>query len=156
MTRLPHVAMLLVAVASVAADKGEKKKGDADKIQGKWMVVEYYFKGKSVESFDGMGGAFIFLGKKLTIVHKDRDREGKKGVFELHPDKKPRELDIVFKADGLESTVSAIYEFSGETLKICIVESGKGRPKAIGTAADDERFLLVLKRLKGDKGDDKK
>ena len=34
MKRLPHVAILLVAVALVAADKGEKKKGDAEKIQG--------------------------------------------------------------------------------------------------------------------------
>ena len=32
--------MLLVAVALVAADKGEKKKGDAEAIQGKWIVVE--------------------------------------------------------------------------------------------------------------------
>ena len=36
MKRLPHVAMLLVAVAVVAADKCEKKKkSDAEKIQGK-------------------------------------------------------------------------------------------------------------------------
>ena len=32
MKRLPHVAILLVAACLVAADKGEKKKGDAEKI----------------------------------------------------------------------------------------------------------------------------
>ena len=43
MKRLPHVAILLLAVALVAADKGEKKKGDAEKIQGKWTIVETHY-----------------------------------------------------------------------------------------------------------------
>ena len=42
-------------------------------------------------------------------------------------------------------------------VKICCLDDpGKGLPDAIGTAADDERRLLVLKRVKGDKGNDKK
>ena len=71
-------------------------------------------------------------------------------TFKLQPDKKPKELDVTGKRDGKERTVTWIYVLSGDTLNICAQEYGKGRPPAIGTAADDERHLVVLKRVKGD------
>ena len=154
MKRLPHVAMLLVAVALVAADKGEKKKSDAEKIQGKWIVVEAYHKDKKD---GGQVGKFVtFSGKKMTLRLQRGEGRAFETVFELRPDKKPRELDMIFKVSGGEKTFEAIYELSGDTLKICFPDPGKGRPRLMGTAADDERRLLVLKRAKGDKGDDKK
>ena len=85
MKRLPHVAMMLLAVALVAADKGEKKKSDFEKIQGKWMLVEHHtlgmkltFKVKgeytytSVDETLGVKSkgefSYTFSGKKLTAL----------------------------------------------------------------------------------------
>ena len=151
MKRLPHVAMLLVAVALVAADKGEKKeKSDAEKIQGKWTMVEWHRKGKV--RYDQLGAVVTFSGKKVTIfdasLRKDKKDEA---VFELRPNKKPRELDIISKSGGKDFTFKADYGFSGDTLKVCFLGLTKNRrPDAMGTSADDDRIVWVYKRVKGD------
>ena len=144
MKRLPHVAILLMVVALVAADKGEKKKSDAEKIQGKWTVAEVYLKGK--KQGDMVGDPVTFSGKKMIVARKGQDRKTEH-AFELRPDKKPREMDIIFKGGGEEATALAIYELSGDTLKICLAKPGKERPKALGTAPDDDRALMVFKRV---------
>ena len=143
MKRLPHVAILLVAIALVAADKGEKKKGDAEKIQGKWITVEVYKKGEKATV--NLGNVVTFSGKKVILGSKDT----LEGTFKLRSDKKPRELDLIF-SDG-RNVVKAIYELSGDTLKMCwLANIKKGPPDAFGSTADDERKLFVLKRVKGD------
>lgn len=148
MKRLPHVAILLMAVALVAADKGEKRVGDAEKIQGKWIVVEAYQKGKRDRS--QVGKFVTFAGKKMTLGLQRGAGRKIENVFELRPDKKPRELDMIFKVSVGEKTTEAIYELTGDTLKICFPGPGEGRPRMIGTAAGDERLLMVFKRVKGD------
>lgn len=148
MKRLPDVAILLVAVALIAADKGEKKKKvDAEKIQGNWIVVEAYRKGK--KDGDQLGKFVTFSGKKMTLRLGRGGKRTFENVFELRPYKKPRELDMIFKVSGGEKTFEAIYELTGDTLKICFPEPGKGRPRMMGTAAGDERSVLVFKRVKG-------
>ena len=137
----------------VAADMGEKKKGDAEKIQGKWIVVAFYHKGKATP-FGDAKATYSFSGNRM----RNPDDPKFKFTFELRPDKKPRELDVIWNHDGKANISRMIYELSGDTLKICVPILTEGpRPVAIGTAADDERRLLVLKRVKdGDKGDGKK
>ena len=145
MKRLPHVAMLLVAVALVAADKGEKKKGDAEKIQGKWTIVESFYKGKKSVTTVASRRIYTFSGKKPIVG------DGKVMMtFELRPEKKPHELDLILSVLGTETTCEAIYELSGDKLKICHLFGNKPRPEAMGTGVDDERYLMVLKRVKGD------
>ena len=112
MKRLPHTAILLAVVAFVAADKGEKKKkGDAEKIQGKWTVVEWHRKGKV--RYDQVGDVLTFSGKKIVFG----DNEKEEAVFNLRPDKKPRELDMSL-SDGdqieiEERSPSEVTEFRG-------------------------------------------
>ncbi len=148
MKRCPHVAILLVAVALVAADDAKKKKKDAEAIQGKWTIVESFHKGKIDD--DPVGDVVLFADKKLIVSPKGTDKKIE-FTFKLRPDKKPREIDMTMKFGGEEMTMKAIYELSGDTLKICIAEPGKERPEALGTAADDKRKLMVLKRVKPDK-----
>ncbi|MCH8043646.1 MAG: TIGR03067 domain-containing protein [Planctomycetes bacterium] len=149
MKRLPHIAILLAVVAFVAADKGEKKKkGDAEKIQGKWTVVEWHRKGKV--RYDQVGDVLTFSGKKIVFG----DNEKEEAVFNLRPDKKPRELDITSKSDGKDFTFKAVYDFSGDMLKICFLGSQKQRrPEKMGTSADDDRIVWVLKRVTNDEND---
>ncbi len=150
MKRLPHVVILLVAVALVAADNGEKKEGDAETIQGKWTIVEWHRKGKV--RYDQLGLVITFSGKKVTISDASlRKDEKDEAVFELRPNKKPRELDIISKSGGKDITFKAVYGFSGDTLKVCFLGLTKNRrPDAMGTSADDDRIVWVFKRVKGD------
>lgn len=141
MKRLPHVAILLLAACLVAADKGEKKKGDAEKIQGKWTLIEFHHKGK--KSGNDVGNVYTFSGEGLA---------NEKGVYAdiyLRPDKKPRELDLVLKG-GVGLKFGAIYELSGDKLKICFADFGRMRPKKMESTKDGEEVLWVLKRAKGD------
>lgn len=127
----------------IAADKGEKKKSDLKKIQGKWTVVESYRKGK--KSDDAMGTVFTFSGKNAISVPKGGGKITV-AVFELRPEKTPQELDLRIE----KITWKCIYSLSGDTLEICYAPLDNMRPDAIGTAAGDERELIVLKRVKGD------
>jgi uncharacterized protein (TIGR03067 family) len=137
---------LCFTLKRVKADK-KKQKGDGEKIQGKWIVVESYYKGKkSVD--DDASPVYTFSGKKLIVG----DGKGTNAVFtiELRPDLKPRELDLIVTLGDKKLTAKVIYELSGDTLKICSGRSDEERPKAMGTASDDERSLEVFKRVKGD------
>jgi uncharacterized protein (TIGR03067 family) len=151
--------MVLLLACLIAADGAEKKgaekkkPGDAEMIQGKWTVVESYRKGKKDD--DSLGDVLTFSGKKLTVAQADSDGDFE-ATFILRPNKKPRHLDMIMKRGDEEATRKAIYELSGDTLKICARGPDKPRPEALGTAADDQRRMLVLKRVKADKKDDEK
>lgn len=64
--------------------------------------------------------------------------------FKVNPAKKPKEIDIITPmADGSDRVIPGIYKLDGDTLEICIDDSGKKRPiefKAKGG--------LVMKREK--------
>ena len=145
MKRLPHIAILLVAVALVAADNGEKKKGDAEKIQGKWEIAEHYKKGKKTDGV--IGDVFTFSGKKLLMTQKIGNKNWDT-TFEIRADKKPKEVDVFMKLGEIDVVWRGVYELSGNTLTICLAEPGKGRPKVIGRTADNGRALMILKRVK--------
>jgi uncharacterized protein (TIGR03067 family) len=139
---------LCFTLKRVKADK-KKQKGDGEKIQGKWIEVESHYKGKkSVD--DTASPVYTFSDKKLIVG--DGSGKGINAVFtfELRPDKKPRELDLIVMLGDKKRTAKAIYELSGDTLKICSGRSDEERPKAMGTAADDERSVVVFKRVKSD------
>lgn len=151
MKRLPHVAILLATIALVAADNPEKKKrGDAEKIQGKWIVVESHYKGKKRLFTELANASYTFSGKKLIVPSQNLMGGSDVIAFELRPDKKPSELDLIPKGDG-KKVLRYLYELSGDTLTICMPGRGKPRPDAIGTSADDDRLVWVFERVKGDK-----
>ena len=113
MKRLPHVAMMLVAVSLLAADKTVKEKSDFEKIQGKWIVVELYAGGekeKLSKEDKNETITFTLSGKKLTS-----STNGDKSAVELRPDKRPRELD---RTNGRGEVTPAIYELSGRHAEV--------------------------------------
>ena len=157
MNRLPHIAMLLVAVALVAADKGEKEKSDAEKIQGKWICVEMYSGGMNVSQLAREKGLWCaFSGKKFSRGSKLRGEQFSEGSFDLRPGETPRELDTSGKQDGKVETAAMVYELSGNTLKICFFPGGGGeRPKMVDGDGGG-RMMMVFKRVKPEKKIDKK
>jgi uncharacterized protein (TIGR03067 family) len=142
MKRVPHIVLLLLAVSLMAADGKKKEKSDFERIQGKWFIVEYHTKGEKQDSYTE-DITFTLSGKKLTL----KDVNGDNSDIELRPDSKPKEMDTT-DSDG--KVTLAIYELSGLTLKLC-VGLDDVRPKKMGTGKDDNRVMLVLKRVKPDK-----
>jgi uncharacterized protein (TIGR03067 family) len=142
--RLTAIALLAFTLAARADDKDELKK-----LEGTWEVV-------ALEA----GGQDQAKGKKgppnLTI--KDGVLTGFGPEIKLSTDatKKPKWLDMTFTREGMERTVNAIYELTGDELKICMpLAPAKGsgkvfenkRPDGFDTK-DKPEMLIKVKRAK--------
>ncbi len=74
-------------------------------------------------------------------------------TFTIDPSKSPKCLDLTARVGGAEIKVPAIYEISGDDLKVCIplIESGKSldlkRPERFETKGSPA-ILIRLKRVK--------
>lgn len=114
MKRLPHVAILMVAVALVAADKGEEKKGDAEAIQGKWALTTAMDSGgdqvKGIEHFK-----LIVTAKHFRLEFRDKVLE--KFAYKLDASKQPKWIDVAEISDGeVKDPALGIYELKGDTV----------------------------------------
>jgi len=72
-----------------------------------------------------------------------------KGTIKLEPTMKPKAMDII-GAEGPNKgkTFLAIYELTGDTLRICYDLAGKKRPTEFKTVKDTQQFLVSYKREK--------
>jgi uncharacterized protein (TIGR03067 family) len=100
--------------------------------------------------------------KQMKVIQKGADwsfHQGDDitlGKDKVYPDKKPKQIDSVYTngpANG--KTVLGIYEITDDTIKYCWAEPGKERPKDFATKADSGLTLMVLKRTKEEKPDEK-
>src|SRR4030095_5101568 len=67
-----------------------------------------------------------------------------KGEYKLSPSEKPKAMDIIGKEGPNQGkTFLAIYELSGDTLRICYDLSGKTRPQEFSTKAGTRQFLVT-------------
>jgi uncharacterized protein (TIGR03067 family) len=82
----------------------------------------------------------LFAGNQPASVRRHR-----RALWILDPTRKPRTIDMMLEVKGQTVTVRGVYEFDGETLKICISEPDEEpeRPAAID---DAKGSLRILKR----------
>jgi hypothetical protein len=52
------------------------------------------------------------------------------------------------EGDDKGKTFRGIYEFEGDTRKVCLAPAGKERPKEFSSTAGSGHVLAVLKRVK--------
>jgi uncharacterized protein (TIGR03067 family) len=52
------------------------------------------------------------------------------------------------EGDAKGKTFRGIYEFGGDTRKVCLAPEGKDRPKEFSSKAGSGHILAVLKRVK--------
>ena len=72
-----------------------------------------------------------------------------KGTVKLEPTTKPKAMDITgTEGPNKGKTFLAIYELTGDTLRICYDLAGKKRPTEFKTAKDTQQFLVSYKREK--------
>jgi len=79
-------------------------KGPDDELQTQWSMVEDSLQIR-------IGGTYIDARVKVN------------------PAKKPKEIDIItLLADGSDRVIPGIYKLDGDTLEVCLDDSGKKRP----------------------------
>jgi RNA polymerase sigma factor (sigma-70 family) len=85
---------------------------------------------------------YTFQGDKYLLKRGNQTVE--EGAFRIDPTKTPAAFDL--KSGNANELVPGIYEFDGETLKLCFPTSGKDRPTEF--KGGNGNALLVLKRTR--------
>jgi uncharacterized protein (TIGR03067 family) len=133
----------LVLAAGWGNAAGQGADSDKVKIQGSWNIVAAERAGKADDEIKSLVTQLVFEGEKVKATVGGETKEGK---LTLDATKKPKEITVT-PTDG-EAPMLGIYDLDGDTLKLCILEGGKDRPKDFTTKEGSESILLVLKRAK--------
>ena len=120
-----------------------------ESLQGFWRAQSYWSNGKAK---DGPAVKEVWLdisGNKLRLkIHGAEDE----CTYKTDPKQSPQHLNI-FPSDATRKVkverkvVLAIYEFTGDELKICFADTDK-RPKEFSADEKSGQTLIVLKREK--------
>lgn len=143
-----RICLLMVLLPTLlAADRAEEAvKKELKKFQGDWKFI----------SLEAGGKALPEEGYKDALLTIEGDKHATQngavaysGTLKIDPGKKPKTIDFQF-SDGPEKgkTAYGIYEFDGETLKVCVGLVGKDRPAAFVSKPGSGHVLEVLKRAK--------
>jgi uncharacterized protein (TIGR03067 family) len=132
------LAFGLVLGNLVAAD--DAKKDDKDLWQGTWVMLSGEANGETIAPEQAQLFKRVVKGDKLTIT-----RDGEElyqGSFKLDPSKKPKSIDVTIETgDAKGMTMIGIYEFDGDTLKICMARLDSPRPTEFtGKAGSNQTF----------------
>jgi uncharacterized protein (TIGR03067 family) len=131
-------ALLLI----IAADP---PKGDLDRLQGTWVLVQMKREGEDVPAEDLKGSTAAYEGNRITL--RDGDRVRRRGIVTLDPTRKPKAINT-WDQDGPyeDQTVPGIYELDGDTLRLCFSRPGSERPKEFTTKTAPGVLFCVYKR----------
>lgn len=137
-------ALALVALLAMPAFADETK-DDVKTLQGKWLpttaeVAGNQFPNEILKTIK----LFVNGEKYATNVATITDH----GTLKLDATKTPKTMDILgIEGPNKGKTILAIYELSGDALKVCYALEGE-RPTAFKTEAGDKRLLITFQREK--------
>ena len=125
--------------------KNYQAENDWKLIEGTWIPVTAELSGQK------MSEAFL-KDIKLVLTDGHYTNQNDQGDYKLIPAEKPeapKAMDVL-GTDGPNKgkTLLAIYELSGDTLRICYDLAGKTRPTEFTTRAGTRQFLVYYKRVK--------
>ena len=129
-----------------ADDKADIEK-ETKKFQGTWTFESSEVGGKALPAGELKGLILTFEGDKHTV--KKGDEVIQVGTQKIDPSKSPKAIDVTMTEGPNKGAVMlGIYEFSGDTLKVCFDPEGKKRPTQFKSPPGSETFVNVHKRLK--------
>jgi uncharacterized protein (TIGR03067 family) len=139
-------AVGIAASGALADDKAEIEK-ETKKFQGTWTLESSEAGGQKIPADDLKDFIVIFEGEKHTV--KKGDDVIQVGTQKIDPSKSPKTIDVTMTEGPSKGTVMlGIYEFDGDTLKVCFDPQGKKRPTEFKSGPGSENFLNVHKRIK--------
>ena len=140
-TRLLIVAA--VAVLLLAADaKDDAVKKEMDKMQGDWVAVSSERDGQKTPEDELKTMKRTVKGDGYVIMRGDQ--VAAKGTFKIDPTKKPAEIDAL--REGADKPALGIYEWDGETYRVCFAAVGKERPTEFTAKAGSGNTLSAWKK----------
>jgi uncharacterized protein (TIGR03067 family) len=144
-------AVCVLLGSSLSADEVKDKKAveaEMKKLEGTWEGYAVEGQGENPDR-GPVHLRLTFTGAKIKAF--DLAKDGKdmgSGTCTLDPSKQLKEIDAtgIVLPGRRERTYPGIYKVDGDTLKWCVDNRRKGRPKEFRTA--NGKYLLILKRKK--------
>jgi RNA polymerase sigma factor (sigma-70 family) len=135
------------AAGALGRQPGNGPREDREALQGTWVVVRAELEGVPADAVQGR--RLVFTRDRFTIPAGPGEVRGfiprgeMTGALELDPAAEPRRLDL---AEGLR-TLRGIYSLEGDSLRICLGDSGSREPpRAFAMRPDGRQLLLALRR----------
>ena len=136
-----------IAMVGTLVDEKTDIEKETKKFQGTWTIESSEAGGEKMSSDDLKGLTVTFEGDKHTV--KKGDDVVQVGTQKLDPTQSPKTIDVTMSEGPSKGSVMlGIYEFDGDTLKVCFDPKGKKRPTEFKTEAGSENFVNIHKRIK--------
>jgi uncharacterized protein (TIGR03067 family) len=130
--------------ASNDAKEGEIRK-EKEKLIGVWKLVSCEAEGESVPE-KILKGEVVRWAITESAITSTVDGEGKDAdKYTLDPTTRPKAIDLTDKECR---RTPGIYSLDGHTLKVCLNEGGKERPKVFASRLNTHLSVWVFKREK--------
>ena len=135
------------AASGILADEKADLEKEVKKLQGAWTIVSSEAGGKKLPADDLKGLIVTFEGDKHTV--KNGDKVIQVGTQKIDPFKSPKTIDVTMIEGASKGAVMlGMYEFDGDTLKVCFDPAGKKRPTEFKSPPGSDNFVNVHKRVK--------
>ncbi len=140
------VVVLVALASSGRCDDAKKDKDDHKAILGTWLPSSAEMAGNAFPDNVVKSIRLVLTDGKYKVTVGNNPDEG---TWKIDTTKKPRTLEIVgTKGPNKGKTIPAIYELTGDTLRVCYDLSGKETPAEFKSKPDTQLFLVTYKREK--------
>jgi uncharacterized protein (TIGR03067 family) len=140
---MTYIVLLLMVSTSLL---GEETKGDLDKLQGHWVMVESTRDGKKMPAEINIERTIE--GRNYTVtVQSDEGEQVLAGTLKIDSTKKPKTIDAT-RTQGSDSdkAMLGIYELEGDKQKVCFAPPGKNRPTEFTSKAGTGHVLTIWQK----------
>ena len=143
--KLPAFPAALLAASTLLFSQAARA-DDRKDMEGTWKVESAEAGGKKIESGDLMEVVVKITGDRYEVKVKDRTDAG---TLKLDETQKPKTMDATdTEGDDVGKVVKAIYDLTGDTLRVCYTLDGGERPTEFATKEGSPLLLLTYKREK--------
>ena len=116
--RFAGFVLIALAISARAPAQGDRAQ-ELKQLEGTWDVIAFEVDGK-VQPKEKSPKQFLISGNKLTGL-------GPEMTITLDATKKPRWIDLAFKKKDKLYPIRAIYDVSGDELRICMPLAPTGK-----------------------------
>ena len=140
---LPLLVACFTALSAGAAD-------DLKLMTGSWKLTQAELAGQPLPPAVLKSVSFKMDGANYeVIVQTEKGPSPDKGTIKLDPTTSPKGLTVTgVEGPNAGKAFPAIYELSGDTLRICYDLSGTKRPAEFKTAPATKLYLVTYQRMK--------
>lgn len=113
---------------------------DLDRIQGEWKLKQLVIDGQAADEATIADGKLKIKGDTFKL---DAAGQNESGTLQFDAQVSPKTLEVALQSGD---TIPAIYELSGDTLKICYAVNSAARPKEFKSTGGSDHVFVVYQR----------